>query len=165
MIVKELPNDQFMPHIRELISNGHTVSLRLKGNSMRPFLESLRDKALLAPCTQPQKGDAILAQIKDGRYVLHRIVKIEGNNITLMGDGNVGFTEHCQRADVLGIATHFYRKGRMKPDATNGWKWKFYSFIWTHLSGLRRYLLAFYRRIWLNLFPIKINNTQTEYEN
>ncbi len=37
-------------------------------------------------------------------------------------------------------------------DRTDGWKWKTYSWVWMRLRPIRRYLLAFYRRIWLKLF-------------
>jgi hypothetical protein len=37
-------------------------------------------------------------------------------------------------------------------DSTKGRKWRVYSYVWTRLFPIRRYLLAFYRRIWLKLF-------------
>jgi hypothetical protein len=55
------------------------------------------------------------------------------------------------RAEVVG----FYRKGRKKLDRTDGMKWKVYSWFWMRLRPIRRYLLAFYRYVWLNLFKIK----------
>ena len=67
------------------------------------------------------------------------------------GDGNIG-TEHCQLSDVKGAVIGFYRKGREKLDRTDGNKWKIYSWIWTHLFPIRRYLLGFYRRIWIPIF-------------
>jgi len=42
---------------------------------------------------------------------------------------------------VKGKAIGFYRKGRTKLDSTDGFKWRIYSFIWTRLFPLRRYLL------------------------
>ena len=40
-------NAILIPEIVKLLDEGHTVTLRLKGYSMRPFLEDGRDKALL----------------------------------------------------------------------------------------------------------------------
>ena len=40
-------------------------------------------------------------------------------------------------------------------DKTNGLKWRVYSFFWTRLFPVRRYLLGFYRRIWLKIFGTK----------
>ena len=118
---------------------------------MRPFLEHNRDKALLSKPTTIQKGDAVLAEISPGVFVLHRIIKIEGDDITLRGDGNLAI-EQCKRADVRGFVLGFYRKGRQTLDKTNSVKWRVYSALWTGLFPLRRYLLAFYTRIWMRLF-------------
>lgn len=151
--IKELQfeNARFLPEVVALLEEGHTVTLRLKGFSMRPFLEDNRDKALLSKPTTIQKGDAVLAEIAKGHFVLHRIIRIEGDEITLRGDGNLG-TEHCRRSDIRAFALGFYRKGRKKLDKTNSLKWKVYSFLWTRLFPLRRYLLGFYRRVWLKVF-------------
>ena len=147
----ELANAVLLPEIVNLMKEGHTVTLRLKGFSMRPFLEDNRDKALLTQATNPKVGDPVLAEISPKHFVLHRIIAIDGDHVTLRGDGNLN-TEHCSLKDVHGAVIGFYRKGRSKLDRTDGKKWLIYSAIWTHLFPLRRYLLAFYRRIWLKYF-------------
>lgn len=134
-----------------MLSEGHTVTLPLRGYSMRPFLEDGRDKALLKLPTNPQVGDAVLAEIAGQHYVLHRIIRIDGALVTLRGDGNIN-TEQCQLTDIKAVAIGFYRKGRHTVDATDGRKWLVYSKIWMVLYPIRRYLLAFYRHIWLKLF-------------
>lgn len=147
----EFANAVLLPEVVKMLDEGHTVTLRLKGFSMRPFLENGRDKALLKKAENPQKGDAVLAEITPKHYVLHRIIRINGDEVTLRGDGNIG-TETCRLQDVRGIAVGFYRKGRERLDCTDGRKWRVYSWIWTRLFPIRRYLLAFYRRIWLRFF-------------
>ena len=74
------------------------------------------------------------------------IVKINGDEVVLRGDGNLN-VEHCRMSDVKGEAIGFYRKGRDKMDKTNGLKWIAYSLVWSLLLPVRRYLLAIYRRI------------------
>lgn len=144
-------NATLLPQIVKLLNEGHTVTLRLKGFSMRPFLEDDRDKALLTKPVNPKVGDPVLAEISKGRFVLHRLIKIDGDNVTLRGDGNLG-DEHCKMSDICGGVIGFYRKGRNKIDLISGKKWRIYSFFWTHLYPIRRYLLAVYRRIWIPLF-------------
>ena len=144
-------NSEFLPEVVKMLNERHTVTLRLRGFSMRPFLEDGRDKALLTKPVTIQKGDAVLAEVTPGHYVLHRIISIKGENVVLRGDGNIG-VERCSLADIKGFAIGFYRKGRTKLDRTNGLKWRVYSLVWTTLFPLRRYLLAFYRRIWLKMF-------------
>lgn len=152
-----IPNEIFIPQIKAFLDEGKTTTFRVRGYSMRLFLEDRRDKVLLAPCREtPRKGDVILAEVSPKRYVLHRVIKVEGTHLTLKGDGNVIGTEECETSDIIGIAKGFYRKGRAVPDMTTGTKWKIYSYLWLHLSPLRRWILAFYRRIWLKIFPPKI---------
>lgn len=149
----QFPNAVLLPEVVRMLGEGHSVTLRLRGFSMRPFLENNRDKALLKKAGEVKVGDAVLAEIEKGKYVLHRIVKIEGEDITLLGDGNLR-TEHCKTGDIRASVEGFYRKGKEKLDRTDGKKWRAYSFIWMKLRPLRRYLLAFYRRIWIPLFGV-----------
>lgn len=147
----QFPNAILLPEIVKMLNEGHTVTLRLKGFSMRPFLEDGRDKALLTKPVNPKVGDPVLAEVGPKHFVLHRIISIQGDDVVLRGDGNLG-TEQCKLKDVQGAVIGFYRKGRETLDRTDGLKWRIYSWFWTRLFPIRRYLLAFYRRIWLKLF-------------
>nr|WP_308536597.1 S24 family peptidase [uncultured Prevotella sp.] len=146
-----LSNAELLPEIVKLLNEGHTVTLKLKGKSMRPFLEDNRDMALLTKPKQIEEGEPVLAEIEPGHYVLHRIVKLRDENITLLGDGNLT-PEHCTKQNVVGTVIGFYRKSRTELDKIDGKKWKTYSYIWMHLYPIRRYILALYRRIWIPLF-------------
>ena len=119
-------NAILIPEIVKLLDEGHTVTLRLKGYSMRPFLEDGRDKALLKKAVNPKVGDPVLAEIGEKHFVLHRIIAIQGDHVILRGDGNLR-EEHCSIGDVKGAVIGFYRKGREKLDRTDGWKWRTYS--------------------------------------
>lgn len=142
-----MSNALLLTDVKQQISNGHNAIIRLKGYSMRPFVENERDMALLFPVETGELNvnDAVLAEIAPNHYVLHRIIRLEGNHVTLMGDGNVGVTEHCKRTDVIAKVRAFIRKGHSRPDYTDGWKWRVYSAIWTRTVPLRRYLLFAYR--------------------
>ena len=144
-------NSVFIPAVLKLIDEGNTVTIPLKGFSMRPFLEDGRDKALLTRVGELHVGDPVLAFIDHQRYVLHRIVKIEGDNMTLLGDGNLR-PEYCKTTDAVASIIGFYRKGRTTLDPIAGRKWRDCSKIWMGLRPARRYLLAFYRRIWIPIF-------------
>ena len=145
----EIPNEILIPKVKEVIDRGATATLRVKGHSMRIFLSNGRDLVtLVAPERENLRmGDVVLAEIQPKVYVLHRIIQRTQDQLTLMGDGNVGTTEACTINDVIGIVTLFYRKGRTKPDSVNGWKWKTYSRIWLILTPFRRYILAIHRRL------------------
>lgn len=139
----QLPNDQLIPELLKMIRDGHTVTLPLRGNSMRPFLEDGRDKALLKGSGFVDIGDPVLAEVAPGRYVLHRIVGNTGPHyeiIVLRGDGNLR-TESCHVDNIKARVAGFYRKGSNKLDSTSGLKWRIYSWWWMRLLPLRRYLL------------------------
>ena len=143
-----LSNKQFFPEIIRLIREGHTATINLYGYSMCPFLENGRDKAILTQPTNIKVGDPVLAELTGQQYVLHRIISIKGNKVTLRGDGNY-LCEYCTISDIRASVIGFYRKGRKTIDYTNHWKWKTYSFFWTRLFPIRRYLLYIYRKIFL----------------
>lgn len=137
-----LPNEEFIPYvISELEAvKGKTVTLPVSGRSMRPFLRETGDKALLTISEQVSVGDVVLAEISPKRFVLHRVIAINGQQVTLRGDGNLN-NEYCTISNVKATALGFYRKGRSKLDSTQDCKWQIYSWIWTHLYPVRRYLL------------------------
>lgn len=134
----QLPNEIFIPEIVRLVNEGRQVQFTPTGASMRPFIEGGVDNVTLAKPADLQVGDIVLAEIQQQHYVLHRIYVIEGDALTLMGDGNLIGTEHCTRAQVLAkvIAIHS-PKGRNKP-LTRAW-------LWRHLKYARRILLKIYR--------------------
>jgi len=136
----QMANAVLLPEVVRLLEEGHTVTLPLRGYSMRPFLEDGREKALLRKPASINVGDAVLAEIAPKRFVLHRIVDIQGDAVTLRGDGNIG-VEHCMLSNVKATAIGFYRKGRSQLDSTSGRKWLIYSWLWTRLLPVRRYLL------------------------
>ncbi len=147
----QFANSEFIPEIVKLLEQGHTVTLRLKGYSMRPFLEDNRDKALLTKAKEVHVGQAVLAEVKPREYVLHRVIAINGHHVTLLGDGNL-IPEHCLLQDVKASVIGFYRKGKTILDYTSARKWRWYSAVWMRLLPIRRYLLGVYRRLWIPVF-------------
>ena len=139
----ELPNEAFLKEVCGLIAEGHDVTLRVRGVSMRPFLEDRRDKVVLTNPETVKVGDVVLAEISPGRYVYHRIVDITESGVTLKGDGNVYGTEHCRIENVVASTKQLVRKDHSySPD---GWIWRCYSALWPDNAFVRRVLLKLYR--------------------
>lgn len=145
----QVPNKVLIAEVKQALSQGHSATFRIKGYSMRLFLENGRDMVKLAPIDSAaiKEHDVVLAEIAPDHYVLHRVIKREGHQLTLMGDGNIRGTESCDDRKVVGIATAFYRKNHTKPDLTTGLKWRIYTYIWLAMKPLRRWILAVYRRL------------------
>ena len=129
-----------------LVQEGVTVTFPVTGQSMLPFIIGGKESVILQQPKQPQIGDVVLALVEDGRYVFHRIIRIEGDIVTLMGDGNLVGTERCTIANIKALATHVVdAKGKMHQIDTP-WRRRAVR-LWWHLRPVRRYILAIYRRI------------------
>lgn len=134
----QLPNEIFIPEIARLVDEGKQVVFTPTGVSMRPYIEGGADNVTLVRPDTLQVGDIVLAEIAPQHYVLHRIYALQGETVTLMGDGNLQGEEHCSRSNVLAKVTAIHSpKGKSKP-VTKAW-------LWRHMLPLRRILLKIYR--------------------
>ena len=149
----QLQNDVFLPQVVELINEGHTVTIMARGNSMMPFIKDGRDSLFFSNLNLDIRvGEAVLAEIHKGVFVCHRIVEIKDGKVTLRGDGNVQGTETCRIEDVKAQLVAVTRDGKYY-DLNTSKVWKIYSFCWTRLLPLRRYLLALYRLLAMHQLP------------
>lgn len=144
-----LPNEPLLLQVGELVSSGHNVTIRVRGNSMNPFFVDRRDEVILSPFTKEElkPGVIVLARDESSRFVLHRIIKISGDDLILMGDGNSKGVEYTTPEQVLGVVRKAIRKGR--EINCYGRKWEFLSSLWRVLLPVRRWLLAVWRRVFL----------------
>lgn len=142
-----IDNGILLSEVQKLISEGHSVTLSVKGASMSPFMVHLRDKATIGPFDKNalKTRDCVLAKVENGNFVLHRIIRRDGNTLILKGDGNIRGCERCDVDDVLGLMTAVIRKG--KTVSMTSFTWKAYSRIWVFLDPVRRWLLAVWRRL------------------
>ena len=87
----QVPNDVLIAEIKRMLYMGHSATFRVKGYSMRPFLENERDivKIEQTPAESIKENDVVLAEIATKKYVLHRVIDRTDNQLTLRGDGNI----------------------------------------------------------------------------
>ncbi len=144
-----IPNNLMMKEIALQISEGRSVELLCRGNSMNPFLCDRRDTLVLSPQKGELKcGDVVLARIRDGRFVVHRVVALEP--LTLNGDGNLCSSVEYGVA-VLAVLSGYVRKGVR--GSVEDPKWRRYTSFWKAASrlrvgkwSLRRIFLGIWRR-------------------
>lgn len=134
-----LNNDLFFIEVTRMLSQGRSVTLRAKGKSMYPFISGGRDTVELRKTDTLSVGDIVLAEVPERGYVLHRIYKMEGEQLVLMGDGNLRATERCRKEDVLGKVVRILRNGRCVECSSFAERFK--SGCWRLLLPIRRYLL------------------------
>lgn len=130
----------------QLVSEGMSVTFPVKGWSMLPFIIGDRESVVLTRPETLSAGQVVLAYVDGNRYVVHRIISIDGDRVTLMGDGNIAGTEHCRQADVKAVATHVVDEQGRRRDLYSKWRLRGV-LLWRWLLPMRRYLLFIYRRI------------------
>ena len=140
-----MTDDVIIKEAVRLVQDGVSVTFPVKGRSMLPFIFGGRESVILQKPDSLQRGQVVLAEVGPDRYVVHRIIKVTKDLITLMGDGNIRGTESCPPDKVLAIATHVVDE--------NGIRRPLYSKAriakanrWYHIRPLRRYILAILRR-------------------
>lgn len=138
-------NEELLPEVVKLLSEGNSVTIKAKGNSMLPFIVGDRDSVVLQKKDTYAIGDIVLAEIAPKLFVLHRIIKIEADKIILMGDGNLSGTEECRKENIHGRATSVIHNGKQVDCNSRSQQRKVR--IWAKLLPVRHYLLAIYRRI------------------
>lgn len=139
-----LPNEELLPEMAKMLSGGSGVSFKAKGVSMLPFIVGGRDIVELRRKDCYVVGDIVLAEVLPKHFILHRIVKVNGDDITLMGDGNIKGTEHCQIDGICGYATTIIKK-ETRIDCNSSWERR-KAWMWRALLPVRPYLLAVYKR-------------------
>ena len=139
-----VPNDMFFSWVESEIAEGHSVRFRLKGISMLPLIRGEKDDVLLVPCN-PQElkpMDVVLFRYR-GKHLLHRIIKREGDNLLIQGDGCVVAQERCTINDVVGKVQAIIRPNGREISVESR-KWRFDSWLWWKLTPFRFIILKFF---------------------
>ena len=140
-----MPTDeQILSEAIRLVGEGVQVTLPVNGRSMYPFIIGGRESVVLVKPQSLRVGHVVLAQVEGGRHVVHRIVGIDGDRITLMGDGNLQGREHCTVDGVKALAIQVVGEtGKKRP--LYGPCGNLCAKIWYVACPVRRYLLKIYR--------------------
>lgn len=102
-----------MPLFEEQLAAGQKVRFIPHGNSMWPMLRSGRDAVELSPLPQRlKKYDLPLYRRPDGRFLLHRIIRVEQNGCTCSGDRQLRCESGVKREQMIALVTAFCRNGR-----------------------------------------------------
>ena len=143
-----VPNAVLLGEVKSMLAEGKDVVIPTKGNSMLPFIRGGRDNVNLRKLDTVDVGDIVLAELKEGVYVLHRVFAVDGDAVTLMGDGNRRGVEHCRLEDIAGTAMTILRDGSKEVDC-RGRKAMRRARAWRRLMPFRRIILGIYRRIFI----------------
>ena len=131
-------NEILLEEAATLMQEGRDVTFTPLGSSMLPFIRGGKDAVRLRKMDDVNVGDMLLIRLP-GRYILHRVIALEGDQVTLMGDGNIAGTEQCTLDDVLGTVVAIEKNGKTILPGRG--------VFWRKIKPLRRYILAIYRRL------------------
>ena len=118
---------------------------------MLPFIVGGRDSVILEKPKDLRCGDVVLAWVetekRDGKhYVVHRILSMDSDVVTLMGDGNLVLREFCKREEVFAKVSLVVKPGGKKLSLDSFWN-RTMAKTWYFLLPLRRYLLWIYNKV------------------
>ena len=153
-------NDAFFADVLSVLAEGRRVTIPVKGYSMLPFIRGAKDLVVLEKAGEELHPDDIVlfrvGPAEGGRYVMHRILSIDGDSVDIMGDGVPKSHEHVHRRQVLARAVEILRDGRRPVDPYAPRELRKVH-AWQRLLPLRRYLLLLYRHLPWNRGWIKEN--------
>ena len=141
--MREIDTRAYISTLREMVREGHEVSLIISGSSMAPFLVHHRDSILIGPITDELKrGDMVFYERESGQFVMHRIRKVKKEGLYLIGDAQTITEGPLNPERVFAIVKNVQRKGKwVGPE--DRW-WKFFATTWLRLIPLRPFILELY---------------------
>lgn len=141
-----MTDDAIIKEAVRQVGDGVSVTFPVNGYSMLPFIIGGKDSVILERPESLQVNDVVLAWADGCHYVVHRIISIDGDHVTLMGDGNLRGTERCRIADVKARASHVVRSDGRRHPLRSAASLRT-ARLWRRLLPVRRWLLAIYRRL------------------
>lgn len=134
-------SEHVSPLEREILSGRPVVTLT-SGDSMEPLLYHQSTRVVVMKVQGDlQKGDLPVYKRPAGKFVMHRIIRIDKEAYYTRGDHRCGL-ERVPKEWVLGVVTEIYRKKR--------------HFSVNH-TGYRLYV-----RVWNTIYPIRWAVYQTK---
>jgi hypothetical protein len=101
---------------------------------MLPMLRNRQDSVILVPPNSPCTGDVIFYRRSNGKFVLHRIIALQGKDYFCCGD-NQAEREFVSRRQVIAVVDEFMRKG--KRYTRDHFGYRVYVALWVKFFFLR----------------------------
>ena len=156
-----IDNDTFFADVLDVLREGRQATIPVKGYSMLPFIRGGKDLVVLEKADGPVKRDDIVLFHVDtregGRWVMHRVLAVDGDQVDIMGDGVPKNHEHVRPNQIFAKAVTILRGGKRPVDPYAPGQIRLVRF-WQWLLPLRRYLLFVYRHLPWNRSWIKENS-------
>lgn len=143
--IKTIGNLQYFEEVRRLLISGKEIQIPVRGHSMEPFIKEGDCVQLEAFQKRHLKLGMILLALHEGRYVLHRLVKIKNNVLVLAGDGNISQLEYVSQEDTFAAVRIKSFDGKKKD--MQGKIPRFLGLSWYYSRGIRLFIIRL-KKIW-----------------
>lgn len=132
----------------QVLQQGDKLIYPNVGDSMRPLIRQGRDLMVIQqrPEGRCRRYDAVLYKRPNGKYVLHRILKVRKDGYVLCGDNR--YTREFGVPDqwIIGVLTAVLRDGKRELKATD-WRYRLYVHLWCDFFLIRAFLIRVFRFI------------------
>lgn len=140
-MARVLDTQEYLDTVCELLRQGQTsVAVPVAGGSMVPFLHDGDTVYLELPRFPIKEGDILLYTRPNGRYILHRVIRVNPDgSLWMSGDAQMEL-EYLPNTDcVHGLVTSALHK--KKPNRPGQLRWWAYSHPWRWLLCYRHRLM------------------------
>lgn len=144
---KTINTREYVGLLKQLVEEGETVSMRIVGSSMSPFLIHDRDLITFkAPERELKKGDMVFFQRESGQYVMHRIYAVKPDGYYMVGDAQAEIEGPIRREQIFAVIIKVRRKDKwMEPG--DFW-WNFFERVWINIIPVRKAVVVFYSLVY-----------------
>lgn len=144
----QVDNKIFFAEVENLLAEGESVTVRVRGCSMMPHLRDGKHSVVVRRCeAEDIKLGAVMFFEYRGQWIMHRLRKIDGDRLIFAGDGNYKLEEIVGRDALRGVVTDIISPSGKKLSCES-FLWRFKSGAWLMLPAIvRRYMLAIIRRL------------------
>lgn len=146
-VKKLIPAEVLFAAISEQLACNRQAKFTVTGMSMWPLICHARDQVIVGAVKPEElrKGDIILFQPVEGRFLLHRITTRTPEYFETTGDGNLFRDGKFPYDCVIAKVDKVIRNGKTIDCNKSGWK--MLARIWMFLFPVRRYLFRGWFRI------------------
>ncbi len=121
----------------EILNKTGIYSGLTSGTSMEPLIHHQKDTIIVTKVNgRLKKYDIPVYKGKNGKMIMHRIVKVCDNHYVIQGD-NTNYTEYVTDDMIIGRLSGFYKNGKKYIDLEKNKAYKLYSKIWVAILPLR----------------------------
>lgn len=144
---KTINTREYVGLLKQLVEEGETVSMRIVGSSMSPFLIHDRDLITFkAPERELKKGDMVFFQRESGQYVMHRIYAVKPDGYYMVGDAQTEIEGPIRREQIFAVIIKVRRKDKWV-EPGDFW-WNFFERVWINIIHVRKAVVVFYSLVY-----------------